>query len=366
MTGMPDDVPAYRTIRIGLPRDEMEARADAEAARAAVAFPGRLIAGPQFGAAREREQGGWEILCLEDITPQQARDELLAPRLRKLAEETSDADIRKECMDGAALLDREVVNELAIAGGRYRIIRADKYIRTGPDGPEPPRPSDSGPARNKTPEDPVRGFIVDPAAFTTLAAGTFTVDLLDSVYPAAAVPPDVHRDSEKARHTHPGGVLLPAAFMAAELVGGHWAPAQGRPSVSPDAARTALARYLRIWLPYEQYLDEDQQAPYVAAADRFEDAVASDLDFAGRRFRIVRVERLMRIGPDGPEGPRESDYDPDPPPEVWEQQRREQGIVEPDENAPVLRTEEERADHERLMRLLEADAERDEKRRGKQ
>jgi hypothetical protein len=122
--------------------------------------------------------------------------------------------------------------------------------------------------------------------------------------------------------------LLPSAFIVAECADGHWTPAQGRVSVSPGAARDSFALYLRVWLPHEQDLYEVQRAPYVATADQFEDTAANGLDIAGRRYRIARVERLMRIGPDGPEGLRESDSDPDQPPRVWEQQWREQGIIE--------------------------------------
>ncbi len=153
--------------------------------------------------------------------------------------------------------------------------------------------------------------------------------------------------------------MLPAAFIVAEFVGGHWTPAQGGLSPTPSAARRSHAWYLRVWLPYEQRLDEEQKAPYIAAADQFEDSCANDLDIMGR-FRVARVERLMRIGPDGPEGPRASDYDPEPPPGVHEQQLREQGVIQPDENAPLPKEREE--EHQRFMRLDEADAERRKKR----
>jgi hypothetical protein len=90
---------------------------------------------------------------------------------------------------------------------------------------------------------------------------------------------------------------------------------------------------------------------YTVAADRFEESSASDLEINGRQFRIARVERLMRIGPDGPEGPRASDYDPDIPPNLWEQQQREQGLLPEDENAPIVSEKDE--DHQRFIRLME-------------
>jgi hypothetical protein len=158
-----------------------------------------------------------------------------------------------------------------------------------------------------------------------------TMDLLGSVYHARG-PPEVRRDSEQARHTHPGGVLLPAVFVIAEYTDGSWSPALGRTCPTPLDARRSLAFYLRVAVPFELRLDEDERARYNVAADGFEDS-SSDLEIDGRQFRIARVERLIRIGPDGPEGPRASDYDPDLPPKLWEQQQREKGLLPEDENA---------------------------------
>ncbi|MFI6763500.1 DUF5954 family protein [Micromonospora sp. NPDC050417] len=92
------------------------------------------------------------------------------PPFRRLLSEPADAvdsaAERKEYEAPIRLLPWKVVNDLTVNGRRHRIIRAQPFIRMGPDGPEPPRPTDpdpterarntDGPARNA--RRPIRGF----------------------------------------------------------------------------------------------------------------------------------------------------------------------------------------------------------------
>ncbi len=134
------------------------------------------------------------------------------------------------------------------------------------------------------------------------------------------------RYSVRAGRTHPGGVLLSAAFTTAELADGRWAPIGQRMSATPQGARDRLAMYLRVTAPWQLDLGPGERAVHAAAANRLDAERVSDLAVAGRRFRVARVERLVRFGPDGPEGPRPSDPDPQPPVMVQEQQSREHGL----------------------------------------
>jgi hypothetical protein len=94
---------------------------------------------------------------------------------------------------------------------------------------------------------------------------------------------------------------------------------------------------------------------YTAAADQLDAGRGSELEVAGRRFRVVRVERLVRIGPDGPEGPRPSDYDPRPPAKAQEQQLGEQGeVTGEDEDKPIELDE----DNQRLAGLVREEEQR--------
>jgi hypothetical protein len=113
-------------------------------------------------------------------------------------------------LQAAERMDYEAIDEITVLDTRYRVVRADRFIRSGPAGPEPPRPSDPDPGESgqggRAP-DPANGFVVDPATATGMSEGILKLDLLDALYPANAVPPDVRSDCVRASQTHPGGVL---------------------------------------------------------------------------------------------------------------------------------------------------------------
>ena len=345
MTSFRDDVPGYRMIRVAAPDAPVAALADADAWHAREEYPNLVVAGPVFGVAKELEHGGWEILGLfSALAPQDARDSM-APIFRKLAQaakQAGDPTAFAEGMRAAERIDWEPVNELTVFGTRYRVVRADRFIRSGPHSPERPRPTDRDPGEvgeGHKAADPATGFIIDPVTATGMAEGMLKLELLAAVYPAAVVPPDVRADSEQAGQTHPGGVLLPAAFMTGELDDEQWRSAHPTSYATPQDARDSLAFYLRVMAPWQLGLDTEHRAVYAAAADRLDDERANEVVAAGRCFRVVRVERLMRIGPDGPEGPRSSDWDPQPPVHVQTARDRAEGLdadgnAEEDEDAP--------------------------------
>jgi len=95
MTGPGDDIPGYRTIRVTTPHAPETARADREAWQARGEYPRLSFGGPSFGVAREREEGGWELLRgLRELAPQDARDSMGAHfrRLALAAGESGDPD----------------------------------------------------------------------------------------------------------------------------------------------------------------------------------------------------------------------------------------------------------------------------------
>jgi hypothetical protein len=261
-------------------------------------------------------------------------------------------------------MDWERIDEMTVAGTRYRVLRADNFIRTGPAGPEPPRLADPDPGEpgrsHKTP-DPADGFVIDPIIATGMASGILRLELLECARKEGTVPPQVRDDSRRAANTHPGGVLLPPAFTTAELVDGDWRPLHHETSATPQAARDALAIYLRVTLPWELRLGPEDRAVYAAAADQLDTERANELAAGDRHYRVVRVERLVRIGPDGPEGPRPSDPDPQPPPMVHTQQLRDQGLLpDEDEDSPIELDE----DAQRFLQLFhEEEARRKARRR---
>jgi Family of unknown function (DUF5954) len=260
--------------------------------------------------------------------------------LAQAARQTGDHAAHEECMRAAERMDWEAIDEVTALGTRYRVVRAEQFICFGGDGPESPRPTDPDPGEpdeaSQIP-DPATGFVIDPAAPTGPSDGMLKLDLLGLLPAEVVVPREVRDDAERAARTHPGGVLLPPAFMVGEQVAGQWRAGPAGPSPTPQGARDALAGYLRIMAPWQLDLDIEQRAVYDAAAERMNTERTDEIAVAERRFRIVRVERLVRIGPDGPEGSRPSDPDPQPPVKVNDQQLREQGLIrdDEDENAPI-------------------------------
>ncbi|WP_344022504.1 DUF5954 family protein [Streptomyces luteireticuli] len=361
MSDHSEQVPGYRQIRMAVPTAPVAALADEEAWRARDGYPDILGAGGAvFGMAREREEGGWEILShLGDHAPQDARD-TLASHFRKLEQDAraaGDRALREECAAAYELLDWEAIDELTVGGCRYRVVRGERFIRMGPDGPEPPRPSDPDPARpghgHRVP-DPVDGFVIDTVTATGMSEGILKAELLSLVRRPGTVPADVRDDSMRAAHTHPGGVLLPATFMIAERVGSQWEPVTSG-SKNPQAARDTLTTDLRVMAPVMRRLDARERAEYARAADLLDEERGSELRVMDRLFRVVRVERLVRVGPDGPEGPRPSDPDPQPPVMVHDRRLKEQGLLREDDEGE---DEEPPQEVREMMALAEQERER--------
>ncbi|MFE7567595.1 DUF5954 family protein [Streptomyces sp. NPDC057539] len=344
MAELGENVPAYRTIRVSGPAGPVEAVADVEAWRARESYPDILSAGgPLFGVVREREAGGWELVSsFSGLAPQDGRDSMGSQFRRRAEECEKDGDRAgyEECMRAAERMEWETLDELTVLGVRHRVARAECYVRSGPDGPEPPRPGDPDPMASgeshKAP-DPTAGFVFDPVIATGMSQGILKVELLSLVRKSGTVPDEIRDDSRIAARTHPGGVLLPATFMTAEKESGRWRPDSTGTCTTPQGARDTLAVALRVMIPWQLGLEAERRAPYLAAADRLDAERGNEVEVEGRRFRVVRIERLVRIGPDGPEGPRPSDPDPQPPVMVQHQRAVAEGLIseDDDEDAPI-------------------------------
>jgi hypothetical protein len=330
-----EEVPEYLLIKVASGDDPVSAVTEADAWRGRAQYPDVAGAGPMFGCA-EQVEGRWQILGLGESAPQIARDAMGGHfrALAKEAEEAGDVTGQREFMAAAVRMDWEVVDELTVHGRDFRIIRAEQFIRTGPDGPEPPRPTDPDPApvgKGHRERRRTKGFVINPAAATGLSDGVLRLELLPLVYKAGIVPDEVRADAARALETHPGGVLLPAEFAIAEKVDGAWEPMAGS-CTTPQTARDTLSFYFREMAPRLLDLDNAECAEYARAADRLDSSRADEISVDERFFRVVRVEQLIRVGPDGPETPRPSDYDPYPPTEVQARQLREEEESGSDEN----------------------------------
>lgn len=288
-----------------------------EALRARRTHPATLWFGPAYGVM-EHTEAGWRMSEMSDSTPQSARDGL-GWWFRVLARRRSIAEAEREhYWEASALLERERLNELMVAGRRFRVVRADRFFRYGLAGPECPRSTDPDADLDPGTGRPVRhgvhdlltGGLLGPGAIPGSAA--LLGERWEVVPRGSMVPSEVTRDARRALTTHPRVAMLAPRFAVAEEKDGTW-PAQTGAIPSPHEARSALATYLRDIVPVTLEPTKEELAAYRQAALRVERDRVHQVTVAGRRFRIIRVETAVRVGPDGPEPPRPSDHDPDPP-----------------------------------------------------
>lgn len=111
--------------------------------RAVESHPGVVLL-PAVFRALERDGVGWAIVGSHAPTPQDVRRHLVTylrdvlPMLEPLSERE-----QAECAEAVAeFTSRLRPNELTVLGREFTIVRVERMVRIGPDGPEPPRPSD--------------------------------------------------------------------------------------------------------------------------------------------------------------------------------------------------------------------------------
>ncbi|WP_433325539.1 DUF5954 family protein [Spirillospora sp. CA-294931] len=273
--------------------DPVAAVMEADARRSIAAYPELVLVGSLFTSA-ERVPAGWQILCPCDPVTQGAR-ELLADHLDDRASLTEGGRGR-ELRAAARNLRLEPLDELRSAGRRFRIIRVDQLVRSGPDGPEPPRPTDLDPH----PHDARSRY---PRPYELLPDGLPDPDIASAALLTRLLEP-TPLDPE---HDQVTPVLLAPAFTVAERIQGRWCPV-GRQHETPQQARDSLATYFRHVVPAIECPSAETRAEYAEAADSISDVTRRNgITVAGRRFRVVRIERAALSGPDGPEPPRPTD-----------------------------------------------------------
>ncbi|WP_240796354.1 DUF5954 family protein [Streptomyces sp. RFCAC02] len=322
------NAPRHLTFRVAHRDDPVSEVTEQDALLAAEHFPHVVLRGPVFGYAVQTPDidPAWRLVSsVTDGFPQHSRDGLNSHLWFMAKDETRPGDVlREQLLAAVARLETEPVDEVEVGDARYRIVRADEFARIGPQGLEGPRPTDPddpgrdiGDHRARVPEDRTKGFIVDHASPTGVMESIQRMELLTLHYQAERIPEQVREHSRAALTTHPGVVLLPAAFTFAERRTNSWEPMACLQS-TPSEARATLYNYLAEFLPkLEPEVSAEDAATCAAAAEEFRIGPPRDaLDVLGRHFRVIRVERLMRVGPDGPEPPRPSDVDPYGPSEI--------------------------------------------------
>ncbi|WP_157407445.1 DUF5954 family protein [Actinomadura atramentaria] len=297
----------------------------ADARRAAAAYPELVAVGPLFAPA-ERAGGGraareWRIVGACDPLPQGAREilaDVLADRAALTGLTPAEADAYRAaarrvrgcpadapcdgfcdgtCSGSGTGSGDDPPDEVAAAGSRFRVVRIEQLVRTGLDGPEPPRPSDPDPRPHGLRPPAPRPWDVLRDDGPVPDAGA--ADLLDRLREAAAPPGPAD--------AYGTPVALAPMFTVAERCDGQWRPT-GRLHELPGRARESLANYFRHIAPVLEHPDRTTLAEYAYAAALMDDGTRRNgIEVAGRRFRIVRLERITLFGPDGPEPPRPGD-----------------------------------------------------------
>ncbi|WP_030714692.1 DUF5954 family protein [Streptomyces sp. NRRL F-2580] len=328
-----------RPMVVRVPVEPVEAAVEADAVDAVTRTAGVVVRGPLFGVAAQGagDEPRWRVvLAVTDGCPQQARDGLNSRLWFRAKDDARDRAERRALLAAVARLESERVDELEVAGTRYRVVRAEEYAGAGPDGIEQPRPTDPDPlspdwdraAKGPGVDD---DLLLDPDAPVTPTQAVERLALRGLCYTGERFPEDVRADAQRALDTHPDVLLLPPTFTVVERTASRgWRPVSG-PHASAHEARKSLDFALTwMWPRMHGHIPGDagpqadartwtakdgasaasrpaELAAYAEAADILRAGRVNQLEFQDTVYRIARTRRLLRWGPDGPEGPRPSD-----------------------------------------------------------
>lgn len=291
--------------------------------------PRLMTVGTEFLCLEEAESR-WSVLSAGHIAPQDARDSL-ACEFRTRERDTEDEAERAELVRAYELLDRERIDEMRVAGRRYRIGRLERFCEVGPDGPVLPLPTDPDDEPGTRAEHAPRRVLgaINVNARTASEAAMLRYELRNKT--PADGDPRMQHDAWDALNTYPRVMIMPTEFaLAQQEDDGSWTRVYSL-KPTPQAVRDALASSLRFECGADHPDPEtakfltglpspgpERVAELCAAADMIDRERPSDFTAAGRRYRIARTEQLIRLGNDGPEPPRPSDPDPEGPPATYE------------------------------------------------
>ncbi|MET9319547.1 DUF5954 family protein [Streptomyces sp. NPDC003038] len=337
-----------RPMVVRVPVEPVEAAVEADAVDAAARAGDVVVRGPLFGVAAQCAGDGprWRVVVAVTAgCPQQARDGLNSRLWFRAKDEAHDRAERRALLAAVARLESERVDELAVAGTRYRVVRAEEYAGAGPGGLEQPRPTDPEPpvpdwdraAREPEIDD---SLVLDPDAPVTPTQALEQLALRGLCYTGERFPEDVRADARRALDTHPDVLLLPPTFTVVEQSGSGWKPVTG-PHATAHAARKSLDFALTwMWPRMRGHIPDDadphtdartwaagretgsgasaglpsaELAAYAEAANALRAGRVNRLEFEGTVYQVVRTRRLLRWGSDGPEGPRPSDVNSQDP-----------------------------------------------------
>ncbi|MFB7744000.1 DUF5954 family protein [Streptomyces sp. NPDC056132] len=336
-----------RPLVVRVPVEPVEAAVEADALDAVARTGNLVVRGPLFGVAAQEDGDGhvWRVIVAVTLgCPQQARDSLNSRLWFRAKDDAEDTAERRALLAAVARLETEYVDDLGVAGTRYRIVRAEEYAAVGALGEmEGPRPTDAEPlvpdwsrgARGPAVDD---GLVLDPSAPVTPTQVAERLALRDLCYSGDRFPQDVLADSRGAVTTHPDILLLPPTFTVVERTANAWAPISGPHATAHTARRSLDFSLTWAWprmrglIPVDGPMEADARtetegradgdgtartpgplAAYAEAAAALRVGRVNRLEFQDTVYQIARTRRLLRWGPDGPEGPRPSDVNTQQP-----------------------------------------------------
>ena len=306
--------PGYDHINVVADPDPVTAMRDGDLGERLRTHPKLFPAGPpDFGYAVQTGTE-WRIGSVGAYDPSGARY-MLAARLRETARrQPDDADVVRALRAAADRLDPEEGEQLAkdeweVGEHRYRVVRIERFVLIGNGSMEPPRPTDVDPPKRS---HLLRDHLIDPRAPAGRWEAQLRLNLVGHLPRPGTVPEEVRIEARHALRTHAGVVLLPPAFIVAEIMEESWDPFTS--AEGPELARLHLANHFAHLMPRLREIHDDPATPseiaeWAEAAERIQAMPGPEYSVLGRRFRTVRVSRMLRLGRDGPEGPRPSDQE---------------------------------------------------------
>ncbi|MGA4545093.1 DUF5954 family protein [Uniformispora flossi] len=240
-----------------------------------------------------------DVMCgIMSETPQDARNSLVFRLWIAALQQRHDRAHRRRVKAGIRMLREGRANDLVVHGTRYRVVRADGYVRL------------DAPGRG---EPPVDRHAAVTRPLDASGEGTVALDYPYFLDPALLKPSGPAPD-RPVQARYPDAFFLPWGWRVVRRSGDGWIPI-GLPCSTP---RSAVLRCR----PFQDVPMAEERLPAGHPVRAAYDEAVPVLDAAGRTYPaqmyghthvILPIRRLLRWGPDGPEPPRATDLDVPPP-----------------------------------------------------
>ncbi|MFI1225842.1 MULTISPECIES: DUF5954 family protein [unclassified Streptomyces] len=153
--GLTEGIDRVGLLQLSYTADRFPEDVRADSRRALTTHPGVVLLPTTFRVV-ERKELSWSMVTGQYSTPQGARRALVhhltrpVPQLPDLPDmpelpawmKVDEKEAAVHARAAAKFTARRRANELIVRGRRFEVVRVERVMRIGPDGPERPRPSD--------------------------------------------------------------------------------------------------------------------------------------------------------------------------------------------------------------------------------